>query len=196
MSRGLRDAVDRLTRDHKTSVVTDYGTRYVTVASLLQQLRECWMDTGSSGLSGAGQPQPPLHVPATDALGKIDKEVTERLAECTLRPRRGSTEEKVRAYGAAILKFGAGEVDEAERWVRSWVTVAEKVLNPPVNRRPLNKPCPSCGNQWVITPDGRQPAITINVQGPHTGWDANCAVCHAEWTAEQIPNLIRAAEAA
>ena len=195
MSRRLADAVDRLTRDHRTTLDTDEGTRYVTVTALLTQLATCWLDTGSSGHGGSDTAQPTIHVPAHDLLARIGAEVDRELVACQVRPNLGrKLGQRVRSYGAAILAFGAAEVEYAESVVTGWVTAAEQILTPVRKRRPLGQPCPACGSLWADTEAGRVPAVTINadVAYPVAAWDAHCAACGEDWVGQQISYLLRA----
>jgi hypothetical protein len=194
VSRALGDAINRLTRDHKTSLDTDDGTRYVTVTALLTQLREAYLDTNGSGGAGDTHGKLPINVPATDLLTLIDTEATELLAGCSLRPRKGSTEAKVRSYGAAILAFGAGEVAHAETIVTGWVASIEGLLYPAAKRRPFGQPCPACGSLWVLGENGRTLAVTIQAHPdkPTSTWDAHCAACSVVWVGDQISYLLKA----
>lgn len=191
----MADGVDRLTRDHRTTLATDDGTRYVVVTALLTQLATCWLDTGSSGHGGSDTAQPTIHVPAHDLLVRIGAEVDRELTTCQVRPQLGRLlGQKVRSYGASILAFGAAEVAYAEDLVTSWVTAAENILYPKTRRRPLGQPCPACGSLWVLGENGRVPAVTIAAD-LHTStdvWEAHCAACDADWVGEQIGYLLKA----
>jgi hypothetical protein len=195
VTRRLADAVDRLTRDHRTTMLTDEGTRYVTAPALLTQLATCWLDTGSSGHGGSDTAQPTIHVPAHDLLTLIGTEVDRELSACQVRPQLGRLlGQKVRSYGASILAFGAAEVAFAEDLVTGWVAAAEGILYPKARRRPLGRPCPACGASWVLGENGRVPAVTIaaDLATSTDVWEAHCAACAADWVGEQIGHLLRA----
>lgn len=190
----LADNVHRLTNPHTTRLETDEGFKVATLPSLIQQLRSAKTPSGGNGNGGAPTKQRlPMDAGAFDMFEKINAEARTLLAGCSLNRRPPATlEGAITRYQAAIQGFGVGEVAEAAAVTTGWIKQIENTLTPPPQRRPIQQPCPACGELWDCSVPERRWALTAWTQGPMDAWEVYCSGCGAEWLGQDIAFLLRA----
>lgn len=167
--RSFHELVAVLTTEHHGWVETDQGKALKLSDGLLTRLREAVFggmeNTGGGASFGS---KPPMDVSAQDALNEIDQQAAQALASVDSRPTPyGTTEKYVSLWAAAtqpdtIVTVTAratnkfGEVyDEyiqctALGLVSRWVNRIESFFQPP-KPRPVNEPCPKCGERYLET---------------------------------------------
>lgn len=194
----LSDNVHRLTKPHTTRVETDEGFKVATLPPLIDQLRAAKTPSGGAGHGGAPTKQRlPIDAGAFDLFEEIEAEAKQLLAACSLaRAKPRALEDVIVRYRAAIQGFGAAEVGNAAVVTERWISRIEDALTPPPQRRPMQQPCPSCGELWDCMVPERRWALTAWTQGPMTAWEVYCSACGAEWLGQDISFLLRATNAA
>lgn len=194
-TRDLDDNVHRLTRPHMLKLERDNITEYITVNSLLDQLREAVYPGAEKGNNTGGRPAAAA-LNALDLLLEITKTATYYWAFTTrTHITKLTVEGRIKAW-AADSRSGEDAADNVKRAARitsKWISQIEALFDPP-KQQDIVASCPECGKRWVwIEEDGqklRRAALTLHPGSGGSSY-AECGRCGTKWGSGQLELLAR-----
>lgn len=186
--RDTLSLVHDLTRDHKTTIEHDDGTRtYVDELSLLAQLHDAI--TGKSNGTGGNQTSAPFSTNAFDLWQEI--------AETTLqhwpgygRPHLARTPLPGRIQQWAAVAINSNDPEDEKtlnKYATRWIREIQSLFEPNID---LAAPCPECGESYIWRYDGvenvKKRCLTYNQHR------AQCLNCETTWEGKaSMANLAR-----
>ena len=199
----LDQNVSELVREQRKRTLRDEGSdpkrfpEWVTVPSLLDQLRAACKPGAEAGSGGGSDLKSPVALNALDLLIGITSTATEYFALFTQTYRTAdSLEMKIQGW-AANTRLDERAVATAERITGKWIAEIENLFDPP-KRQQVNAPCPACENRYKYTHEAgeavRSAAIQVTVLEGARSF-AECGVCGARWERGQMHLLAEVLEA-
>lgn len=182
--------VHDLTRDHKTTIEHDDGTRsYVDELSLLAQLQDAITGKSSGGGGSSSRDRAPISLKAVDLWQEI--------AETTLqywpgygRPHLARTPLSGRIQQWAAVAVNSNDPEDEKnlnKYASRWIKEIQALFEPSID---LAAPCPECGESFLWRYDGvenvKKRTLTYNQHR------ATCINCGTTWEGKaSMVNLAR-----
>lgn len=187
----LRANINQLIRPHMT---VRFG-KIVKQPALLRQLGEA--QTGNDTPTTTEQPVP-VHLTAVQLWQDMEFQARDLQYQMTGSDRGGLW--SILPSWEAVTDEGwqsrLGEV------TGEWIGRIQEVLDPPRPRRPLNQPCPGCGEKYAPGENGKRiPAVTVwawasdgETVAPFEQWEVTCGACGEQWHGRDAIRVFGASE--
>lgn len=175
MTTDTLDLVHQLTRDHKTTIENDDGTKtYADIPSHLDQLQEAIHGSAIGGGGSSGKNRAPISAKALDLWQEI--------AETTLqywpgygRPHLAKTPLPTRIQQWASVAINSNDTQDEKTlnmYANRWIREIQALFEPSIE---LSSPCPECGEQYIWRYDGVENIKKRCLQyNQHGAWCNNC----------------------
>lgn len=171
--------VHELTRDHKTTIEHDDGTRsYVDELSLLAQLHDAITGKSAGGGGSSTRQRSPISTKAFDLWQEIAHTTLEYWPGYG-RPHLARTPlpQRIQQWAAVAVNSNDPEDDKnLKKYVRRWINEIQGLFEPSID---LAAPCPECHESFLWRYDGvdnvKKRTLTYNKHR------ATCINCGTTW---------------